>query len=99
MEGLSMFLYRVKVEELDAIRLTALKLDLTRGEENLRALCPIREMSVVSDDRGSRELDIYFALDDFIGSEQLRSLVGELNTLLDVDTGRAPRISSELVHI
>ena len=96
-----MFIYRVKVEELDAMRLLTLKNDLVRGEDSLRAQCPIREMSLVSD--AVEELDIYLALDDFIGSEQLRRLVGELNTLLDIDakSNRAhpPRVSSELIHI
>ncbi|HXC54213.1 MAG TPA: hypothetical protein VNU97_02875 [Rhizomicrobium sp.] len=96
-----MFLYRVKVEELDAVRLVSLRDDLTRGEESLRAHCPIREMSVVTEDQD--ELDIYLALDDFIDSEQLRRLVGELNVLLGDDAKASrkprPRVSSELIHI
>jgi hypothetical protein len=99
-----MFLFRVKVEELDASRLLSLKNDLSRNEEALRAHCPIREMSVVTENSdGNGELDIYLALDDFIGSDQLRRLVGELNSLLDFEPGRGvvplPRVSSELIHI
>ncbi|HEY4940375.1 MAG TPA: hypothetical protein VII56_03025 [Rhizomicrobium sp.] len=98
-----MFLYRVKVEELDSLRLLTLKNDLTRSEESLRAQCPIREMSLVSDGSNRRELDIYLALDDFIDSDQLQRLVGELNSLLDSDakSNRAhpARVSSELIHI
>ena len=100
-----MFLYRVKVEELDAMRMLSLKNDLTRGEENLRAHCPIREMSLVSgeSEREHGELDIYLALDDFIDSQQLKRLIGELNSLLDGDAksnrARPPRVSSELIHI
>lgn len=99
-----MFLYRVKVEELDAIRLIALKDDLTRSEESLRAQCPIREMSVITDGDGRdhSELDIYLALDDFLEEDQLRRLVGELNALIECDTKHArakPRVSSELIHI
>jgi hypothetical protein len=98
-----MFLYRVKVEELDAIRLVALKNDLTRSEESLRAQCPIREMSVITDgNRDHRELDIYLALDDFLEEDQLRRLVGELNALIECDTKHTrakPRVSSELIHI
>lgn len=96
-----MFIYRVKVEELDALRLLTLKNDLARGEESLRAQCPIREMSLVSD--AGEELDIYLALDDFIDSDQLQRLVGELNSLLDSDTksnrAHPARVSSELIHI
>lgn len=92
-----MFLYRVKVEELDAARSVALKLDLARSEPALRAHCPIREMSVVSE-RAGRELDVYLALDDFIESSQLKRLVGELNALLDTKPARS-RVSSELIHI
>jgi hypothetical protein len=96
-----MFLYRVKIEELDASRMLTLKNDLTRSEESLRAHCPIREMSVVTEGRDMRELDIYLALDDFIDGEQLRRLAGELDALIDVDhaPARAPRVSSELIHI
>ncbi len=93
-----MFLYRVKVEELDASRMLRLRDDLSRGEESLRAQCPIREMSVVSDGgNGRRGLDIYLALDDFIEPDQLKRLAGELNTLLGKSAH--PRVSSELIHI
>jgi hypothetical protein len=99
-----MFLFRVKIEELSQSRLVSLKADLNRSEQALRARCPIREMSVVSaDDADGSELDIYLALDDFIGSDQLRHLVGELNSLLDFDhdasSATMPRVSSELIHI
>lgn len=97
-----MFLFRVKIEELSQSRLVSLKADLSRNEQALRARCPIREMSVVTDgDADGSELDIYLALDDFIGSDQLRHLVGELNSLLDFDQDAAsmPRVSSELIHI
>ena len=58
----------------------------------MRAQCPIREMSVVTENSdGNGELDIYLALDDFIGSDQLRRLVGELNSLLDFEpAGSSP---------
>ena len=92
-----MFLYRVKVEELDASRLLSLKVDLARSEPALRAQCPIREMSVVSE---PRELDIYLALDDVIGGAQLKRMVAKLNSLLDIwATNAKPRVSSELIHI
>jgi hypothetical protein len=85
-----MFLYRVKVEELDAARIVALKSDLERSEPDLRAQCPIREMSVV----GDRGLDIYLALDDVIGTAQLKRLAAELNAMID-----SPCVTSELIHI
>ena len=95
-----MFLYRVKIEELDASRMLALRADLARGEEGLRAKCPIREMSVVTENHGrAPELDIYLALDDFIEPEQLKCLAGELNALLESDAKVRPRVSSELIHI
>lgn len=100
-----MFLYRVKVEELDNIRLASLRDDLARSEGNLREQCPIREMSVVTEgDAEHRELDIYLALDDIIGADQLRKLVAKLNSFLDFDfkpgkTEHQPRVSSELIHI
>ena len=99
-----MFLFRVKIEELSASRLLSLKADLSRNEQALRAQCPIREMSIVSEgEADNSELDIYLALDDFIGSDQLRRLVGELNSLLDFNPGAnhvpPPRVSSELIHI
>jgi hypothetical protein len=91
-----MFLYRVKVEELDASRLLTLKDDLARCETGFRAKCPIREMSVVRED--ANELDIYLALDDVIEPTQLKTLVGEINALLAAEPAR-PRVSSELIHI
>ena len=95
-----MFLYRVKIEELDASHMLALRADLARGEEGLRAKCPIREMSVVTEGHGrARELDIYLALDDFIEAGQLKLLAGELNALLDHGAKDCPRVSSELIHI
>jgi hypothetical protein len=91
-----MFLYRVKVEELDAVRLLTLKSDLTRSEDTLRAQCPILEMSLQTDSPAA--LDIYLALDDVIDSGQLQRLAGELNAL--IDTSKKPaRVSSELIHI
>lgn len=94
-----MFLYRLKVEELDRARLLSLKDDLARNETALRARCPIREMSVVSDDSAAAgELDIYLALDDFIDAAQLKRLAGDLNALLDTKP-RPPRVSTELIHI
>jgi hypothetical protein len=87
-----MFLYRVKVEELDAARVLSLKNDLARREAELREHCPIRELSVISGT--ARELDIYLALDDVIEPEQLKRLAGDLNALIDT-----PRTSSELIHI
>jgi hypothetical protein len=98
-----MFLYRVKIEQLDASRVVSLKANLARGEEGLRARCPIREMSVVSEGADRRELDIYVALDDVIDKDQLRCLVGELQAMIDLDPkpglAPAPRVSSELIHI
>lgn len=98
-----MFLYRVKVEELDASRMLLLKADIDRRTPELRANCPIREMSVIAGtDADHSELDIYLALDDFIGADQLKRLVGELNTLLDFEHNSSPalpRVSSELIHI
>ncbi len=91
-----MFLYRVKIEALDASRRLRLRDDLSRGEENLRAQCPIREMSVVAEGRAD-ELDIYLALDDFIETEQLQRLAGELNALFGKES--LPRVSAELIHI
>ena len=90
-----MFLYRVKVEALDASRVVSLKNDLARSEPALRAQCPIREMSVVSE---NAQLDIYLALDDVIGSAQLKPLVAKLNSLFDLWAPR-PHVSSELIHI
>jgi hypothetical protein len=96
-----MFLYRVKVEELDASRLLSLKNDLAHSEPALRAQCPIREMSVVSEGGDTaRALDIYLALDDVIGGAQLKLLVSKLNAMLDLWASSAkPRVSSELIHI
>jgi hypothetical protein len=96
-----MFLYRVKVEELDASRMLTLKNDLTRSEETLRAYCPIREMSVVTEGRDMRELDIYLALEDFVDAEQLQRLASDLNAMVDADakSNRRLRMSSELIHI
>ncbi len=93
-----MFLYRVKVEELDASHMVSLTDDLARGEPALRAQCPIREMSVVSN-AAEAELDIYLALDDFIGGAQLKSLVAKLNSFLDMWPSHKPRVSSEMIHI
>jgi len=96
------FLYRVKVEELDASRLLSLRDDINRNEPSLRRKCPIREMSVITEeDADHSELDIYLALDDVIEAEQLKRLVGELNTLLDFDycAEPLPKVSSELIHI
>ncbi|HWD25924.1 MAG TPA: hypothetical protein VG387_02070 [Rhizomicrobium sp.] len=87
-----MFLYRVKVEELDAARLLSLKNAIVRRETDLRANCPIREMSVIAG--AARELDIYLALDDLIEPEQLKRLAGDLNAMIDT-----PRVSTELIHI
>jgi len=94
-----MFLYRIKVEELDALRVVTLKDDIARGGENLHAHFPIREMSVVSEARD--ELDIYLALDDIIGTEQLRRLANELNSMIDMhaDCRTYSRVTSELIHI
>jgi len=98
-----MFLYRVKVEELDMGRMSALRDNLVRSEESLRDHCPIREMSVIAEDKsGKRELDIYLALDDVIQSEQLRRLIGKLHSFLKFDfkpETPAPRVTSELIHI
>ncbi|MBL6854169.1 MAG: hypothetical protein ISS15_16335 [Alphaproteobacteria bacterium] len=100
-----MFLYRVKVEELDNVRLASLQDDLARSEPGLRAQCPIREMSVVAEgDADRRLLDICLALDDIIGGDQLRKLVAKLNSFLDFDfkpgkSEQRPRVSSELIHI
>jgi len=91
-----MFLYRVKVEELDAAQTLALKADLERSEPGLRAQCPIREMSVLDGD--DCELDIYVALDDVIGANELKRLAAELNATLEHSDGH-PRVSSELIHI
>ena len=90
-----MFLYRVKVEELEPSRLLSLKGDLARSEPALRAQCPIREMSVVSE---GRELDIYLALDDVIGGTQLRKLMSQLYAMLDMWPTK-PQVSSEMIHI
>jgi len=100
-----MFLYRVKVQELDNVRLASLKDDLARSEEHLRRQCPIREMSVVTEgDADHRGLDICLALDDIIGGDQLRKLVAKLNSFLDFDfkpgkPEERPRVSAELIHI
>jgi hypothetical protein len=98
------FLYRVKVEELTAQSVSLLKTDLDHQEQSLRSHCPIREMSVVADDgTATGELDIYFALDDFIDSIQLTRLFGELRAMIAMDLYAAkapePRISTELIHI
>lgn len=99
-----MFLYRVKVEELTAQSLLLLKTDLTQGEGNLRAHCPIREMNIVADDQSADgQLDIYLALDDFIDGMQMRRLLGELRAIITTDVHAAkapePRVSTELIHI
>ena len=81
-----MFLYRVKVEELDSLRLASIREGLARSEDNLRRECPIREMSVVAEgDAEHPGLDICLALDDIIGGDQLRNLVAKLNSFLDFD--------------
>ena len=90
-----MFLYRVRVEDLDSAHLLALKSDLERHEPGLRAQCPIREMSVGA---AERELDIYMALDDVIGTQELKRLAAELNAMFESDSPRA-RVSAELIHI
>jgi hypothetical protein len=99
-----MFLFRVKVEELDAVKLDLLMADLNRSEQSIRAKCPIREMSYVAD--GARKqagngLDIYLALDDLIEPNQLRDLASEINALLESDLpkGGHERVTSELIHI
>jgi hypothetical protein len=99
-----MFVYRVKVGELTEQSLSLLKLDLSRNENTLRQQCPIREMSVVSDDDGADgELDIYLALDDFIASDQVCKLMEELRSMINHDGSVVdycqPRISTELIHI
>jgi hypothetical protein len=99
-----MFLYRVKVEELTAQSRSLLKMDLSQGEQNLRAHCPIREMNVVADDGNAKgQLDIYLALDDFIDGMQVRRLLGELRAMITLDVHAAkaaePRVSTELIHI
>jgi hypothetical protein len=102
-----MFLYRVKVEELDNVRLASLQDDLTRSESGLCEQWPIREMSIVAEGEADhRGLDICLALDDIIGGEQLRKLVAKLHSFLDFDfkPGKAeqksqPRVSAELIHI
>ncbi len=99
-----MFLFRVKVEELDAMKLDSLMADINRSEDSIRAKCPIREMSVVAE--GARksegnELDIYIALDDLVEPKQLRDLASEINALLatDLPKGGTQRVTSELIHI
>ena len=92
-----MFLYRVKVEELDAIRLRTLKSDLMRSEETLRVYCPIREMSV-EQDSVHNDLDICLALEDFIDAEQMRRLTSDLQAMVDAGKTNKPRVSSELIH-
>ncbi len=92
-----MFLYRVKIEELDAARLLTLKSDLTRGEDALRAQCPFIEMSLETG--GPAELDICLALDDVIDHGQLQRLAGELNAMIAAKPSKAARVSSELIHI
>jgi hypothetical protein len=98
-----MFLFRVKVEELDAMKLELLMADLNRSEESIRAKCPIREMNVVAESGRNRDangLDIYVALDDIIEPIQLRKLAGELNALLEADLPNGTsRVSSELIQI
>lgn len=99
-----MFLYRVKVEELDERSRSSLKTGLSRGEKSLRAHCPIREMSVVAEDQTPQSgLDIYLALDDFIDGVQLRRLFAELRSMIrmDLPPGQTtePQVSTELIHI
>ena len=99
-----MFLYRVKVDELTARSLALLKSDLSKNEHSLRAHCPIREMSVVTDESSARrQLDIYLAIDDIIDSMQLGRLFGELRSVISKDAHAAkasePRVVTELIHI
>lgn len=99
-----MFLFRVKVEELDAIKLDLLMADLNRSEDSIRAKCPIREMSFVAEGarkKEGNELDIYLALDDLIEPKQLRDLASEINALIgtDMPKGGTQRVTSELIHI
>lgn len=89
-----MFIYRVKVEDLETARMLALESDLRCRENTLRAQCPIREISLVHERRDS-ELDIYLALDDCIGRAQLKHLVDEIAALF----GAKEHVSSELIHI
>ena len=97
-----MFLYRVKVEDLDAGSLRALKSDLSNCEVTLRAQCPIREISVVAEDHAA-ELDIYLALDDFINMTQIGKLFHELRAMLSLNLeprqGSHPRVSTEVIHV
>lgn len=90
-----MFLYRVKIDELDAARMLSLKQDIANSERLLRAKCPFLEMSLVAG--ADKELDVYLALEDFIDSVQLRKLANELNALIESEP--RPRVQSELIHI
>ena len=99
-----MFLFRVKIEELTARSLSLLRFDLNRCEETLRSQCPIREMSVVADERAPKGgLDIYVALDDFIDGKRLNRLFADLRAMIDLDLQADkscdPRVSTELIHI
>lgn len=93
-----MFLYRVKIEELDASRAIRLRRDLARSEETLHAQYPIREMSLVAEQDQS-ELDIYLALDDIIEGDQIKRLFGELSALIEEPSAASPRVTSEIIHI
>jgi hypothetical protein len=90
-----MFLYRLKIDDLDAHGADELKDDLMREGEALQALFPIREMSVLAEGDKPR-LDVYLALDDIIGSDQLRRLSEELNAMVDAHDAHA---SAELIHV
>jgi hypothetical protein len=90
-----MFLYRVKINELDAARMLSLKQDIANSEMQLRAQCPFLEMSLVGE--AGKALDVYLALEDFIDSTQLRKLANELNAL--IDSNPRPHVQSELIHI
>lgn len=90
-----MFLYRLKIDDLDTQDAVELKDDLMREGESLYAQYPIREMSVLAEGDRNR-IDVYLALDDVIGSDQLRRLSDELNAMIDAHDAHA---SSELIHV
>jgi hypothetical protein len=90
-----MFLYRVKIEELDGSRAIRLKSGLSQEEETLFAHFPIQQMSIVGEED---ELDIYLALDDVIGPEQLRRLAGDIKSMVKAHDHQA-RVSAEIIHV
>jgi hypothetical protein len=90
-----MFLYRVKIEELDGARAVRLRSGLSQDEDALFAHFPIQQMNILGEDDA---LEIYLALDDIIGAEQLRRLAGDIRSMVRSHDHEA-RVSADIIHV